>query len=137
MNIRYATLFAAVAISFNANAFDWGTDYSNDMYIHTGVSASMCKPFVDDAINQMYDNESGEFYGYMHRNHPLGETEEHGVYGLARDVDMDTKTSYGCEFVYVSYDATNEGDYKSRVSFAVSETVTEGTVIYINSVEKK
>jgi hypothetical protein len=124
-------------VSFNVFADSpWNTDVSNDMYIHKGVTAEMCKPFVNEVIDYLYEDDSNEFYGYMHRNHPMGETEEQSFYGVSRDVDLDSKNSYGCAVIFVSHDATPEGDYKSLITFAVSESATEQSIYIDNVVEK-
>lgn len=127
---------ALVVVLSSSSAFaqqNWNTDTSDGFYIHRGISANMCKMFAEETLNTMYDDESNEFYGYMHRNHPLGEGEEQSTYGFSRVVDLDTKTSYGCEMIYVSHDVTNEGDYKSRIQYAVSEPAYGPTVIYIEN----
>jgi hypothetical protein len=135
--MRFVTLFLVATVSANTFADStWETDYSDGVYIHRGVFADKCKSFVDDTIKQLYDDPSGEFYGYMHQYHPQGETEEQSVYGVFRDVYQDAKTSFGCTMTFVSHDVTNEGDYKSQISFSV-EFNEKATVVLINNVEKK
>lgn len=138
MNMKYVTLFAATVLSFNAFAGSpWGTDPSGDTYMHFGLTADACKPYASEVVDYLYEDENNEFYGYMHRNHPLGETEEQGFYGFSRELDQDSKNSFGCSMIYVSYDATNEGDYKSKISFVVLETAISDPEILIDTVVKQ
>lgn len=80
-----------------ASASKWGTDYVNGSYIHQNIETIHCDMIADAAIDILNNRRDSAMV-----NRHIGNYNK--VLKTYRNYDLDTKSSYACNALYVSAD---------------------------------